>query len=395
MRMRISVIVPTLNPGRHWGAFTTALLENLRDLGLEPGSVLVLDSASSDGTAAAAQAAGFRVRPVARTDFDHGGTRQLAVECETASHVLVFLTQDALLARADSIRTLLAAFDDEAIGAAYGRQLPRQGARGIEVHARLFNYPTASKVRSLEDREALGFKSIFSSNSFCAFRREALIAVGGFPRRAICSEETIAIGHMHLAGWKSAYVAEAAVYHSHPYTMVEEFQRYFDVGVTHARESFLVEVFGDAHGEGKRFVKSELRYLLRHNPLQIPAALLRTLTKFAGYRLGRRENTLSLANRRRLSMNSSFWNAEARLAQQQMPARPSHAAARRQQGIARGSSQAPAMVPKQLQAQAKLRPAAQLAAEVARVPSIQQQRLRKIHQAASRPIVDRADPHVM
>ncbi len=309
--MRISIIVPTLNPGRLWRTFSESLLENLSDLQIGPERVLILDSASTDETVSKASAVGFRVLPIERDEFDHGGTRQVGVQHEAGSDILVFLTQDAILARPDSVRTLLTAFEDSSIGAAYGRQLPRPEARGVEVHARLFNYPDASRVRCLEDRETLGFRSVFASNSFCAFRRDALAETGGFPRRAICSEETIAIAHMHLAGWRSAYVAEAQVYHSHPFTLKQEFGRYFDVGVTHARQPFLVESFGTATGEGKRFVVSELRYLLRHRPQQIPKALLRTLAKYTGYRLGRKEGRLSLQTRRRLSMNRSFWNAES------------------------------------------------------------------------------------
>ncbi len=311
--MRVTIVVPTLNPGPVWRPFTAALLENLDNLSMSPARVLVVDSHSKDGTRARAAECGFRTWSIEPDQFDHGGTRQNAVEREADADLLLFLTQDAILARPDSIRTLLAAFDQPAIGAAYGRQLPRQGARGIEAHARLFNYPADSQVRGIEHAATLGFRSIFSSNAFCAFRREALQSVGGFPRRAIASEETIVIAAMHMAGWRSAYVGDAAVYHSHPYTLVEEFKRYFDVGVAQARNPVLTETFGIGRGDARRFVRSEMGYLLRHQPLQLPAAILRTFTKLAGYRMGRREARLSMAWRRRLSLNPTFWNAERHL----------------------------------------------------------------------------------
>ena len=308
--MRLSIIVPTLNPGLLWDSFLAGLLMNLEDLKLPKSRVLIVDSSSDDGTFTKARQAGFTALSIARTEFDHGGTRQRMVERETGAEVLVFLTQDAILVEPDSIRKLLRAFADPRVGAAYGRQLPRRGAGAIESHARLFNYPEVSSVRSIDDAPAMGFKSVFSSNAFCAFRRSALTEVGGFCLHAIASEETIAIAAMHLAGWRSAYVAEAMVYHSHAYTVAQEFRRYFDVGVTQARNPVLTEVFGIARGDGKRFVLSELRYLLRHRPAELPSALLRTVTKLAGYRLGRREARLSPAMRRRLSMNPGFWLAE-------------------------------------------------------------------------------------
>ena len=308
--MRISVVVPTLNPGPLWEVFVAALLKNLRSCRIKPNRVLVLDSASTDKTVEQAMEAGFRVLPVRRGDFDHGGTRQLAVLEESDAEFLIFLTQDAVLACDDAFVKLLAAFGDPTVGAAYGRQLPRQGATGVEAHARLFNYPEVSRVRCFQDRETLGFKSIFASNSFCAYRRTALMEVGGFPSPAICSEETIAIGRMHMIGWCSAYVADAEVYHSHALTMLQESRRYFDLGVTHARYPFLLEVFGTTAGEGKRFVSSELRYLLHTNPVRLPEALLRTLSKVVTYNLGRKESWMHLKLRRLFSVNRGFWAAE-------------------------------------------------------------------------------------
>ena len=45
-------------------------------------------------------------------------------------------------------------------------------------------------------------------------------------------------------------------YHSHNYTFFEEFKRYFDVGVFHEKESWILEEFGQASGEGANYVKS-------------------------------------------------------------------------------------------------------------------------------------------
>jgi rhamnosyltransferase len=45
-----------------------------------------------------------------------------------------------------------------------------------------------------------------------------------------------------LAGYKVAYVSEAVVSHSHNYTPIDEFKRYFDIGVFHTDEYWLREV---------------------------------------------------------------------------------------------------------------------------------------------------------
>jgi rhamnosyltransferase len=254
-----------------------------------------------------ALAAGFRVISIDRKDFNHGGTRQMAAEMLPESDILIYLTQDAIVAGCESLQDLIRAFDDPTVGVAYGRQLPRPGASAIEAHARLFNYPATSQVRDLTSREELGFKSIFISNSFSAYRRSALMAVGGFRSGVILSEDTIVAANMLLNGWRIAYVAEAAVYHSHSYSWGQEFKRYFDIGVLHSREQWLLTRFGRANQEGRRFVISELSYLRRNAWTHIPSAMIRTILKLVAYRLGRMEDRLTPDLKRHLSMHHQFW----------------------------------------------------------------------------------------
>jgi rhamnosyltransferase len=133
------------------------------------------------------------------------------------------------------------------------------------------------------------------------------MAVGGFPKEVIFGEDTITAAKLVLGGWKIAYVAEAQVYHSHDYTWVQDFRRYFDIGVLHSRESWLLDEFGQVAGEGKRFVLSELRFLLPTHFALLPSALARTGLKLVGYRLGRLHRKLGLSWQRRFSMHRSFW----------------------------------------------------------------------------------------
>ncbi|MFW8286919.1 glycosyltransferase family 2 protein, partial [Klebsiella pneumoniae] len=77
-----------------------------------------------------------------------------------------------------------------------------------------------------------------------------------------------------LAGYKVAYVPEAKVHHSHNYSPSEEFKRYFDIGVFHTDEPWIRNSFGGAGGEGKRFIISEFKFLLKNYPHWIPASFL-------------------------------------------------------------------------------------------------------------------------
>ena len=93
------------------------------------------------------------------------------------------------------------------------------------------------------------------------------------------------------------------------YTVGEVFWRYFDTGVFHARSPWMREDFGSYGGEGVRFVWSELRFLARHAPAQIPRALVHTMAKIAGYQLGRREKILPRRLKPFLSMTPGYWRA--------------------------------------------------------------------------------------
>ena len=301
---RIAVIIPTYNASRYWQALSAGIRAQNR----RPDRVIVIDSSSKDGTSDLARQDGFEVLEIPARAFNHGGTRQMGADYAADANILIYLTQDAAPFGSDAFENLIAAFEDGEIGAAYGRQLPRDKASPIEAHSRYFSYSELPVVRSWDSRRTLGFKSIFFSNAFGAYRRDALMSVGGFSSDVIFGEDTLVVARMHRAGWKTAYVSNALVRHSHDYTIAEEFRRYFDIGVLHSRESWLNEQFGSASGEGRRLVISELKYLLRRAPHHIPSALARTLAKYLGYKIGRRESRIAPQLKYRLGMNRQYWS---------------------------------------------------------------------------------------
>lgn len=298
---KTALIVPTLNAGEPWQAWLEAFARQTH----KPDYLLVIDSSSSDDTAALARAHGFTVEVIPKTQFNHGGTRQTAVDSLPEAELIVFATQDALFADPEAIARLLAAFADPQVGAAYGRQLPHRNAGAIAAHARLFNYPPMSQVRDLQDKARLGIKTAFISNSFAAYRRGALRQAGGFPIQVIMNEDTFVAGKLLVNGWKIAYCADARVFHSHDYGFRDEFKRYFDIGVFHTENPWMQQTFGGASGEGLRFVRSELYYLCKRAPWLMPSALLRTLLKWLGFKLGGAlPRTLSL----HCSLHKAYWS---------------------------------------------------------------------------------------
>ena len=302
--MRTSLIIPTRNAASH----LDRLLPALRMQTLQPDEMLVVDSASSDNTVARFREFGARVEVIDARDFNHGGTRRWASE-QVGGDALIVMTQDAIPATAETFANLISELQlDPLNGVAYGRQLPHPGAGVLGAQSRHFNYPAASRTKRLDDAVQLGIKTCFSSDSFSVYRRSALSAVGGFPRDVIGSEDAYVAARMLLAGYQVRYAASAQVYHSHDYRLLEEFRRYFDIGVFYGREPWIRQAFGDAGGEGKRYVLAELHALREANALyRAPEVVVRSAFKLLGYRLGHLERHLPNALKRRLGMFSTYW----------------------------------------------------------------------------------------
>jgi rhamnosyltransferase len=300
---RVAVILTTWNSERFFDMFPEPLLGQ----GIKPEQVLVVDSESKDRTVEMARSFGFSVYQSPRREFNHGGTRALAATLVPWAEILAYTTPDAIMASPDTLATLVAAFEDPKIGAVYGRQVPHVDADPFACHACAFNYPERSLVRDYDSIKTLGFKAIFFSNNLGAFRRTALEAVGNFPPSIITAEDTCVAAKLMMSGWKTAYVAEAAVRHSHNQTLRQLFRRYFDTGVLHERESWLRENYGEPSGEGMRFVRSEIAWVRKKNPLLVPMVFLRTAAKYFGYRLGRREAMLSRGIKRRMGNFREYW----------------------------------------------------------------------------------------
>ncbi|WP_404298475.1 glycosyltransferase family 2 protein [Halomonas sp.] len=295
----IQVIVPTYNG-----------LDDLKRLveSLPQGLPLyVIDSSSTDGTLGYLAEEGIDHRVIDQRDFNHGATRQAAVEERPGYETYLFLTQDAYLADPDAIEKLLAHFDDPDVGAVCGRQLPHSDANPLAAHARDFNYPSSSRVKKRGDAPELGLKTAFMSNSFAAYRACALHEAGGFPAHVILAEDMYVAARMLQKGWKIAYSGDARCYHSHNYTAWQEFKRYFDIGVFHAREPWIQEMLGGAGGEGRRYVVSELRYLGLARLHWWPMSLLANAMKLMGYKLGKQHARLLPRWRKWLSMHQSYW----------------------------------------------------------------------------------------
>ena len=299
----ISIIIPTYNAE----SYLVDLLEMLKKQTIDY-ELIIIDSSSQDSTLAIAKKYTDHIIVIPQNEFDHGGTRTKAAQ-EASGDIIVFLTQDALPYNTMTIENIVQVFDNPLVGAAYGRQLPYKDTNSFGTHLRIFNYSNKSYLRKAEDKKQYGIKTAFLSDSFAAYRKSALEDIGWIKDGLIVGEDSYAGAKLLLADYTLAYVAEAQVYHSHSYTVVEEFKRYFDIGVFHRCENWILQEFGKAEGEGGRYVKSEMKYLLsQHLYYRIPEFFIRNGMKYLGYKLGYYHQKIPFNVIKRLSMHHLWWD---------------------------------------------------------------------------------------
>ncbi len=301
----VTIIIPTYNASK----YLPCLMAKLKAQTFEDYELIIIDSSSTDDTVAIARASNAKVIIIPKTEFDHGGTRTLAAK-QAKGEILIFLTQDVLPYDDSTVKMLIKPLiDNSEIAAVFGRQIAYPDASLFAQHLRMFNYPRTSYVRIFADSQKYGLKAIFFSNSFSAYRKSALQEIGYFREGLIFGEDTCAAADILLKGREIAYAAEAKVFHSHNYTVCQDFRRYFDMGVFHKNEKWLLTQFGRAEGYGLKYIKSEFAFINKQKRFDLfPEFVLRTLAKYLGYKLGRQYLHLPCPVNRRFSMHRLWWN---------------------------------------------------------------------------------------
>ena len=307
-KTRFSLVIPV----RNGGDLLVSGIESVMIQSILPSEVIIFDTESKDDALGQLKPLlgkiPFRLIPVRLHDFDHGGTRNKALQAARFPWVL-FMTQDAVCANRFAFANLLAAALGKGVVAAYGKQLPHHDATPLAATAREFNYGNSLIRQDMEQAPLLGIKTWFSSNSFCVWNKAGLQRAGGFAEKLILGEDMHAAARLIQAGGAVVYEPRAQVRHSHNYSARDEFKRYFDIGVFHQLHRELLFKAGDANKEGLKFVLGQALALFRMNSywslLKLPFHIA---AKFIGYKLGRSYTLLGKGFSRRLSMHKSYWS---------------------------------------------------------------------------------------
>lgn len=281
----ISVIIPTLNASK----YIENLITRLNSQTVKPNEIVVVDSQSDDNTVElCGKYDNVRIIEIIRKDFDHGGTRDMAMKT-CGSDFVLFTTQDAVPNNEFYIENLLKSFEDNKVAISSGRQIARDDAWPMEKLVREFNYPAVSHVRSKADLPQYGIKTYFFSDVCAAYRKDIYEELGGFEHPLKTNEDMFYAAKVIENGYKIAYAAEAEVVHSHNFTLKEQYKRNVIIGTEIERHKELLNgVSTDA--EGMKLVKYVVPRLLKQGRvLQFIRFGLDCCARKLGYTAGKRK----------------------------------------------------------------------------------------------------------
>jgi rhamnosyltransferase len=302
----ISVIIPVKDGGTDLVRCLDAIRAQRLD---EPVEIVVVDSGSSDDSVAVARAHDAVVREIPAHEFSHGASRNLGASL-AGGEFLVFISQDAYPEHGDWLARLTAPMRAEAsLVGVYGRQLPHEGATPPEVYFLNFLYGSQPRRQRIDGPEQLSMDTTLFSNVNAAMPR-AVWERFPFVEDIVMSEDQEWSRRVLLDGFSLAYEPEAAVRHSHNYTLGAAFRRFFDSGASSSR----------AYMAGRRhssrvlrnaaigYARGEVAWLWRTGQARwIPYAALYEATKMAGLVAGANHERIPTELKRRLSAMPSYW----------------------------------------------------------------------------------------
>jgi O-antigen biosynthesis protein len=231
--IKASVVVLTKNPGEIFKRVLPAIRAQITPWEFE---IMVVDSGSTDGTIEFVQQyADVRLIQIESSEFGHGKTRNFAVS-QSRGEFAAMLTHDAMPADEYWLDNLIKPFmQDSKVAGVFGRHkaYPEHSSytqRDMQVHFDGFlQWPA---IMGMEDPERYkrdqGYQQLlhfFSDNNACL--RKSVWKKIPYPDVNFAEDQLWAKAIIE-SGYKRAYANDAAVFHSHDYSVKDTFRRSFD-----------------------------------------------------------------------------------------------------------------------------------------------------------------------
>lgn len=288
----ISIVIPTLNPGRAFGT----VLHRIMGQGRMPIEIICADSGSTDGTRhIVSQFPLARFVEIAEPLGPRSWNRAME---EARGEVVVFLSQDVLPGNGDWLNHLTAPFDDASVAGVYGRQevsIDGDPLLGFRLAQRYCREPHRRRIRV---GDSIQYKSLPFFIDNAAVRRSVWRGIH-FNEHLPVGADRVWARQVVLASYTIAYAPDAVAVSDVRTSLKAEYRRAMLTGFTD-------EQYGDAGGtlwpDSRHFVKRAAWYLLKGLAWgRLPYLAVEDAVHRYGYKLGRRLDRMSPQMRGRLA----------------------------------------------------------------------------------------------
>ena len=205
--LELTILVPAYNEA----ATIAGTIRSLQSQTLAPRSIVVIDDASTDDTAAIARQLGVKVVCPAANTGSKAGAQNYGLNFVDTPFVMAVDADTALAP--DAIEKLAAAFSDANTAAACGFVLPRE-VRTLWERGRYVEYLFAfTFYKQVQDFYR---KPLISSGCFSMYRTAVLREFGGWPQRTL-AEDMDLTWMLHQRGHGVRFIVDAECYPYEPH----------------------------------------------------------------------------------------------------------------------------------------------------------------------------------
>ena len=204
--IKYSAVIPSYNAAGTIGETIEALLAQEGAEGLE---IIVVDDGSTDDTSKVVRR--YPVQYIHKTNGGPASARNLGAQA-AKGEIILFLDSDCI-PQAGWLKAMTEPFNDGEVSGVKGIYITRQKS----MLARFVQLEFEERYANLYNQKYIDFVDSYSA----AFRKKALIAVGGFDESfPKADNEDVDLSYkLAKAGYKMVYQPKAIVEHTHPSTL--------------------------------------------------------------------------------------------------------------------------------------------------------------------------------
>ena len=216
----ISLVVRAYNEEKH----LPKLFERLERQTVQNFEVILVDSGSTDQTAAIARSHGANVVPILKKEFSFG--RALNIGCKAANAPIFLIASAHVYPEFDHwLELILKEFKDPAIGLVYGRQRAGETNKFSEGVLLKNWFPDVTERHQ---------DSAFCNNANCAIRKSIWETIP-YDEALTGLEDLAWAKAIKTKGWGLTYNHEASIIHIHEETWKQIYNRYFREAIALAK----------------------------------------------------------------------------------------------------------------------------------------------------------------